>query len=76
MHRDGLFLVYTHKDDSNEEVKRWRAPWWMRKVDTENHRLRRSTEKIVLPLGGHGDNAPEDDAFMDNFNVTDASPGD
>jgi len=48
----------------------------MRKVDTENHRLRRSTEKIVLPLGGHGDNAPEDVAFMDNFNVTDASPGD
>ena len=72
-HSDGLFLVNTRRDDSNEKVIRWRAPLWMAQVDVEKRCLRKATEKIVLPLVGDGVWDPDGVALMGNFNVTNVS---
>ncbi len=72
-HSDGLFLVYTRRDASNENVIRWRAPLWVAQVDTEKRCLIKSTEQVVLPLVGDGVNAPDKVALMGNFHVTNAS---
>ncbi|MFM1769716.1 MAG: hypothetical protein RJA22_2245 [Verrucomicrobiota bacterium] len=72
-HAEGLFLVYTRKDASNVNVPRWRAPLYLAEVDTQRRRLRRATERIVLPLVGDGVKAPDDVAYSGNFhpvNVT------
>ncbi len=53
---------------------RWRAPLWVAQVDTERRCLRKSTEKIVLPLVGDGIQEPDKVALMGNFNITHASP--
>ncbi|MDF1754377.1 MAG: exo-alpha-sialidase [Verrucomicrobiales bacterium] len=73
-HSEGLFLVYTRKDKSNEKVIRWRAPLWMAQVDPERLCLIRDSEKVVLPLVGDGINQPDDVALMGNFHVTNISP--
>ncbi len=73
-HSDGLFLVYTRKDASNENVIRWRAPLWVAQVDTDKHCLIKSTEQVVLPLVGDGVNDADKVALMGNFNVTNVSP--
>lgn len=73
-HSDGLFLVYTRKDERNANVIRWRSPLWMARVDPERLCLIRSTEKVVLPLVGDGVNEPDDVALMGNFDVTNVSP--
>lgn len=73
-HSEGLFLVYTRKDDSNTNVLRWRSPLWVAQVDPERLCLIRSTEKVVLPIVGDGINAPDDVALMGNFHVTNVSP--
>lgn len=73
-HSDGLFLVYTRKDASNENVIRWRSPLWVARVDTEKRCLIRSTEQVVLPLVGDGVDDPDKVALMGNFNVVNASP--
>lgn len=73
-HSDGLFLVYTRKDESNANVIRWRSPLWMARVDPERLCLIRSSEKVVLPLVGDGVNQPDDVALMGNFDVTNVSP--
>ncbi|MCP4785657.1 MAG: hypothetical protein GY903_04520 [Fuerstiella sp.] len=73
-HSDGLFLVYTRKDESNENVIRWRSPLWVAQVDQSKRCLIKSTEQIVLPLVGDGVNDPNSVAIMGNFNVTNASP--
>lgn len=73
-HSDGLFLVYTRKDDSNVNVMRWRSPLWIAQVDVERKCLIKSTERVVLPLVGDGVNEPNEVALMGNFNVTHASP--
>lgn len=73
-HSDGLFLVYTRRDDSNVNVIRWRSPLWVAQVDVEKRCLIRSTERVVLPLVGDGVNAPNQVALMGNFNITNASP--
>jgi hypothetical protein len=73
-HSDGLFLVYTRKDQSNPNVIRWRSPLWVAQVDTKRLCLIRNTEQVVLPLVGDGINKPDDVALMGNFNVTNASP--
>ena len=73
-HSDGLFLVYTRKDDSNANVIRWRSPLWVARVDTASGRLIRATERVVLPLVGDGVKEPEGVALMGNFHVTNASP--
>lgn len=73
-HSDGLFLVYTRKDESNSGVIRWRSPLWIARVDTKTGRLIRATERVVLPLVGDGVNDPNRVALMGNFHVTNASP--
>ncbi|MCA9211957.1 MAG: exo-alpha-sialidase, partial [Planctomycetales bacterium] len=73
-HSDGLFLVYTRKDPSNESVIRWRSPLWLAQVDTEKRCLIKSTERVVLPLVGDGINDPDSVALMGNFDVTNVSP--
>ncbi|QDT09677.1 neutral/alkaline non-lysosomal ceramidase N-terminal domain-containing protein [Planctomycetes bacterium K23_9] len=73
-HSDGLFLVYTRQDQSNEKVMRWRSPLWVAQVDTDKRCLIKSTEQLVLPLVGDGIDAPNKVALMGNFHVTHASP--
>lgn len=73
-HSDGLHLVYTRRDTSNEKVTRWRSPLWTARVDPEKLSLIRGTERVVLPLIGDGVNAPDDVALMGNFHVTPVSP--
>lgn len=74
VHSDALFLVYTRRDSSNEQVIRWRSPLWIAQVDTERQCLRKGTEQVVLPLVGDGINAADQVALMGNFNVTNVSP--
>ena len=72
-HSDGLFLVYTRRDSSNEKVIRWRSPLWVAQVDPQKRCLIKSTEQVVLPLAGDGVNDPDNVAIMGNFNVTNVS---
>ena len=72
-HSDGLFLVYTRKDESNTNVIRWRAPLWVAKVDPETLHLIRETEKVVIPLHGDGINEPNQVPLMGNFHTTSVS---
>ncbi len=72
-HSDGLFLVYTRKDDSNTNVIRWRSPLWVARVDLERLCLVRDTEQVVLPLVGDGVDTPDQVALMGNFHVTNVS---
>lgn len=72
-HSDGLFLVYTRQDPTNENVIRWRSPLWVARVDPERRVLIRSTEQTVLPLVGDGVNDPDHVALMGNFHVTNVS---
>ncbi len=73
-HSDGLFLVYTRRDESNLNVIRWRSPLWMAQVNPQTMRLMRDTERVVLPLVGDGIGAPNQVALMGNFHVTNVSP--
>lgn len=73
-HSDGLFLVYTRRDESNVNVTRWRSPIWIARVDTEKRCLIKSTERVVLPLVGDGIGDPDRVALMGNFDVTNVSP--
>lgn len=73
-HSEGLFLVYTRKHESNENVIRWRSPLWLARMDPKTNRLIRSTERIALPLIGDGVREPEKVALMGNFHVTNVSP--
>ena len=73
-HSDGLFLIYTRKDITNANVIRWRSPLWVAQVDTQELCLKKSTERVLLPLVGDGVNEPDKVALMGNFNVTQASP--
>ena len=73
-HSDGLFLVYTRKDEINSNVIRWRSPLWVAQVDVEKQCLIRETEQSVLPLMGDGVGQPDKVALMGNFHVTNASP--
>ena len=72
-HSDGLFLVYTRKDESNTNVIRWRSPLWVAQVDLEKRCLIRSTERVVLPLVGDGVVDPDHVALMGNFHVINVS---
>ena len=73
-HSDALYLVYTRKDTTNSKVIRWRSPLWMAQVDPKSLRLRRDTERVVLPLIGDGVNDPDHVAIMGNFHTTNVSP--
>ncbi len=73
-HSDALHLVYTRKDASNVNVPRWRAPLWVAQVDPRTLRLRRDTERVVLPLVGDGVNKPDEVAYSGNFHPVNVSP--
>ena len=73
-HSEALWLVYTRKDVSNVKVIRWRSPLWMAQVDTKSLRLRRDTERVVLPLVGDGVNDPKRVALMGNFHTVNVGP--
>ncbi len=73
-HSDGLFLVYTRKDESNLKLVRWRAPLFVAQVDPATLRLRRATEQIVLPIRGDSLNDPDGTQQMGNFHIVNASP--
>lgn len=73
-HSEALLLVYTRKDTSNVNVIRWRSPLFMAQVDLKTLRLIRDTERVVLPLGGDGVNAPDEVPLMGNFQTTNISP--
>ena len=73
-HSDGLFLVYTRKDETNKNIIRWRSPLWVAQVDPENLCLIRDTERVALPLVGDGVDDPNKVALMGNFDVTNISP--
>ncbi len=73
-HSDGLFLVYTRKDETNVNVIRWRSPLWVAQVDPERLCLVRDTERVVLPLVGDGVKHPDKVALMGNFHVTNVGP--
>jgi len=73
-HSEALWLVYTRKDVSNTNVPRWRVPVWMAQMDPATLRLRRDTERVVLPLVGDGVNKPDDVAYSGNFHPVNVSP--
>ncbi len=64
-HSNGLFLVYTRRGANNDHVFRHRAPLFMAQVDPVTLRIRRDTERIVVPERG---------ARLGNFGVTIVSP--
>lgn len=72
-HSDALWLVYTRKDPGNLNVTRWRAPLWIAQVDPATLRLRRATERVVLPLVGDGVKDPNRVALMGNFHPLNVS---
>ncbi|MCF7786236.1 MAG: hypothetical protein K9N47_08935 [Prosthecobacter sp.] len=72
-HSEALHLVYTRKDTSNANVIRWRSPLFMAQVDLTTLRLLRDTERVVLPMGGDGVNAPDEVPLMGNFQTTNIS---
>ena len=74
-HSDGLFLIYTRKDSTNENVIRWRAPLFTAEVDRRTLRLIRASEEVVLPLSGDSTRKPKHVALMGNFNTTAVGPG-
>ena len=62
-----LYLIYTRRAENNDHVFRNRAPLFVAEVDTENMRILRSTERIVVPERG---------ARLGNFGVTPLLNGD
>ncbi len=64
-HSDGLFLVYTRRGLNNDHVMRHRAPLLMAQVDTEQLRVIRETERIVVPERG---------ARLGNFGTANMTP--
>jgi len=51
-HSDGLFLIYTRRGAKNDHIIRHRAPLFMAQVDPATLRVRRATEKVVVPERG------------------------
>lgn len=65
-HSDALFLVYTRRGVDNDNVMRHRAPLLMAEIDPQSMRVRRGTERIVVPKEGKSP--------MGNFGVCNISP--
>jgi hypothetical protein len=70
LHADGLFLVYTRRDQSNRNVMRWRAPLWMAEVDRRTLALKKQTERVVVPMNADGVDRAEDVEHQGNFHTT------
>lgn len=63
-HADQLYLVYTRKGLNNDHVFRHRAPLVMAEVDPDTLRVRRATERELIPNRG---------ARLGNFSVCDVT---
>lgn len=72
---DALYLVYTRRDATNENVVRWRAPLYAARVDLKSLRLVRETERIVVPLAGDGVQDGANVPHLGNFHVNRAANG-
>ena len=64
-HLDRLFLVYTRRGANNDHIPRHRAPLFMGDVDRGSLRVKRSTERVLVPERG---------ARLGNFGVGEAGP--
>lgn len=74
-HSAGLLLVYTRRDVSNANVMRWRAPLWVSEVDPKRLALKRSAERVAIPMNTDGvRNAPAVE-HQGNFHTTAISSG-
>jgi hypothetical protein len=51
-HSDGLFLVYTRKGANNDHIIRHRAPLFIAEVDPATLRVKRKSERVLLPERG------------------------
>lgn len=63
-HDDALYLVYTRRGANNDHVFRHRAPLFIAQVDPKTVRVRRATERVLIPEKG---------ARYGNFGVCDVS---
>jgi hypothetical protein len=63
-HGEALFLVYTRRGAGNDHVFRHRAPLFMAQVDTDTLRVRRATERVLVPERG---------ARLGNFGITEVN---
>jgi hypothetical protein len=63
-HSDALYLVYTRKGANNDHVFRHRAPLFIAEIDPQTLRVKRATERILIPERG---------ARYGNFGVTEVS---
>lgn len=63
-HSDALYLVYTRRGANNDHVMRHRAPLFIAEVDVTSLRVKRATERILIPERG---------ASYGNFGVCDVS---
>lgn len=70
VHSDALYLVYTRKDELNEQVFRWRSPVYMARVEIQRCCLLRESEHVVLPLTSGDEPATSDEPRLGNFHVT------
>ena len=73
-HSDGLFLVYTRKDEPNAEVMRWRAPLFIAEVTPDRPALIKESERIVVPMRGDGAAKPVEVPRLGNFHTVNVSP--
>jgi len=51
-HSDGLFLVYTRRGANNDHIIRHRAPLFIAEVDPKTLRVKRQTERVLIPERG------------------------
>jgi len=51
-HSDGLYLVYTRRAESNNNVVRHRAPLFIAQIDPEKLVVIRDTERVLVPNKG------------------------
>jgi hypothetical protein len=63
-HSDGLFLVYTRRGATNDNVIRHRAPLFMAQIDPEKLVVLRATERELVPNKG---------AQLGNFAIVDVN---
>jgi len=64
-HSDGLFLVYTRRGANNGHIIRHRAPLFIAGVDPKTLRVKRQTERVLIPERG---------GEMGNFGTSAISP--
>lgn len=74
VHSDGLYLVYTRKDDSNLKVMRWRAPLFMAKVDRATLKLVHETERTAIRMVDDPAKNANLVAMLGNFHTQAVSP--